>query len=248
MESIDFASPWRRDSHTKRRSADGRVDRKDLSRVIHRSKKDLVYQILKDAVIDRRWHPGEKRSFEEISSMLQVSRTPVAEACKLLEKEGWVIIRPQVGVEVAPLSQEEILENLKIRGALEGLAGTEAIQHLREKDFEKLRQILTLMESTQKTNDFQKFIEWNQSFHHMIYQATKMRQLIKTLDQYWDHGKRYRGFYKHLPNVLAESNRRHRKILAALKAKNKEIVRTELEKDSWKFGEKLSRYFFNGKP
>jgi DNA-binding GntR family transcriptional regulator len=165
-----------------------------------------------------------------------------------LEKEGWVIIRPQVGVEVAPLSEEEILENLKIRGALEGLAGTEAIQHLREKDFEKLRQILVLMENAPQNNDFQKFIEWNRAFHRMIYQASKMGQLIKTLDQYWDYGKRYRGFYKHLPNILAESNRRHRIILAALKAKNKEIVRTELEKDSWNFGEKLSRYFFNGKP
>ena len=225
------------------RSSGEIMDRPTLGTILHRSKKELVYQILKEAVIDRRWHPGEMRSFIEISNLLKVSRTPVAEACKLLEKEGWVIIRPQVGVEVAPISIGEIIENLKIRGVLEGLAGLEAMNFLEEKDFENLRQLLKLMETTPKKSEFEKFIEWNQVFHRMIYKASRMEQLIRILDQYWDNGKRYRAFYKHLPNILADANRRHSKILNALKTKDRGLVRAELEKDSWDFGQKLSKYF-----
>jgi len=233
----------KKDFRSKPGSLGERMYGQDLGEIRHRSKKDLVYQMLKEAVIDRRWHPGEMRSFIEISNILKVSRTPVAEACKLLEKEGWVIIRPQVGVEVASISKEEIIENLKIRGVLEGLAGSEAMNHLKEKDFEKLRQFLKLMESTQRKREFEKFIEWNQAFHRTIYKASRMEQLTRILDQYWDNGKRYRAFYKHLPNILAEANRRHSKIVNALKTKNEGLVRAELEKDSWEFGEKLSRYF-----
>jgi hypothetical protein len=42
--------------------------------------------------------------------------------------------------------------------------------------------------------------------------------------------------------ILADSNRRHGKILNALRSKDEGLVRAELKKDSWKFGKKLSRY------
>jgi DNA-binding GntR family transcriptional regulator len=214
----------------------------DIGQVEHRSKKELVYQILKDAVIDRRWTPGEKRSFSELSALLHVSRTPVAEACKLLEKEGWVIIKPQVGVEAAQLTREEITENYKIRAALEGLAGTEAIKHLREDDFRKLHELLAEMEAAEPKKDYAQFYEVNRVFHRLIYQASQMGQLIRTLDHFWDSGKRYRFFYRHLPNPLEDSNRYHRRILAALKAKDVSLARSFLEKDTLEFGKKLRRY------
>jgi DNA-binding GntR family transcriptional regulator len=214
-----------------------------LFKIDHQSKKDLVYQTLKDAVIDLRWRPGEKKSFNEISGLLKVSRTPVAEACKLLEKEGWVIIRPQVGVEVAQLSAEEIEENFKIRGVLEGLAGLKALQHLTEADFLTLEHLCSEMEeASQKNNDLPTFIEKNHSFHKLICEASKMTELLKVLQHFWDNGKRYRVFYKHLPNVLKDSNQNHMEILSALKGKDVLSVRSKLEKDSWEFGEKLTQY------
>jgi DNA-binding GntR family transcriptional regulator len=215
----------------------------DIGKIEHRSKKELAYQILKNAVIDRRWNPGEKKSLSELSALLDVSRTPVAEACKLLEKEGWVIIRPQVGVEVVHLSREEIWENYRIRAVLEGLAGTEAIQHLQDRDLRKLQQLLAEMEAAEPKNDYARFYNVNRVFHRMIYQASKMSQLIQTLDHFWDSGRRYRFYYRHLPHVLEESNRTHRKILAALKTRKVSSVRTFLEKDTLDFGKMLTRYF-----
>jgi DNA-binding GntR family transcriptional regulator len=218
----------------------------EISKINHRSKTDLVYQILKDAVIDLHWRPGEKRSISDLSALLNVSRSPVAEACKILEKEGWVIIKPQVGVEVAQLSKEEIEENFKIRGVLEGLAGMVALPHLGKTDVSSLQQHLTDMEKAQKNKDLSSFIEQNHAFHRLICQASKMPQLINILEHFWDASKRYRVFFRHLPNVLEDSNMNHKKILSALKEGNILSLRMAIEKDSWDFGEKLTKYLAKG--
>lgn len=208
----------------------------------HYSKKDLVYQTLKDAVINLRWKPGEKKSFGELSQLLKVSRSPIAEACKLLENEGWVIIKPQVGVEVAQLSGDEIAENYKIRGTLEGLAGMLALPNLKETELVALQQHLLDMERAEKNDDLLFFIERNEVFHRLILEASKSIQLINILKHIWESSKRYRVFFRHLPNVLKESNQYHARILSALKEKDTTFLRLNLEKDSWEFGEKLSKY------
>jgi DNA-binding GntR family transcriptional regulator len=213
----------------------------------HHSKKDLAYQTLKDAVIDLRWRPGERKSLGELSSLLKVSRSPIAEACKLLEKEGWVIIKPQVGIEVAQLSGEVIAENYKIRGTLEGLAGMLALPYLKEIDFLALQEHVEDMEKAQKNEDLSFFIGRNEAFHRLICEASKSIQLINILTQIWESSKRYRVFFRHLPNVLKDSNNYHAKILSALKDRDVTSLRSNIERDSWDFGEKLSKYLYQGK-
>jgi DNA-binding GntR family transcriptional regulator len=221
----------------------------DIARVQHLSKKDLVYQILKDAVIDRRWRPGERKSFNELSALLHVSRTPVAEACKLLEKEGLVTIKPQVGVEAAYLSLEDLNENYRIRCVLEGLACTEAVKHLTDGDHAELDRMLAEMQEAEKRDDFPRFYDVNRAFHRLIYQSSRMPQLIRVLDLFWDSGLRYRFFYKRLPSVLEDANRHHREILKALKAGKKSKIQSCIEQDFMGVWSKLSAYFQkNGLP
>ena len=214
----------------------------DIMKVEHKTKKELAYSILKDLIIDGKWRPGERKTFSEISELLSVSRTPVAEACKMLEYDRWVIIKPQVGVDAVSPTKEEIAENYKLRAVLEGLAGAEAIPNLQKKDFDILEQKLTRMIQTEAKDDFSTFYKVNRSFHEYIYKASHMAQLVKTLDYFWDRAMRYRFYYKHLPNVLVDSNHHHREILSNLKSKNVGLTRSSLERDSLDFGQKLTDY------
>jgi DNA-binding GntR family transcriptional regulator len=211
-------------------------------KIEHKTKKELVYNILKDLVIDGKWRPGERKTFSEISELLNVSRSPVAEACKMLEYDGWIIIKPQVGVEAASPTCKEISENYKIRAVLEGLAGVEAIPHLRDNDFEILEKKLSEMIKTEANNDFATFYKVNRTFHEHIYKASNMAHLIKTLDYFWESAMRYRYYYKHLPDVLVDSNNHHKEILSSLKSGNSDLTRSYLEKDSLDFGRKLTYY------
>jgi len=212
-------------------------------KIEHKTKKELSYSVLKASIINGKWSPGERKSISEISELLNVSRTPVAEACKMLEYDGWVSIKPQVGVEPIKPTIEKIAEIMKIRAVLEGLAGMEAIPHLGKKDLEILEQKVVEMNEAESNNDYLKFWKVNRSFHKYIYKATKMVQLEKTLDYYWDSMSFFR-FYpnKHLPNLLEHSNKYHRNILSALKSKDANAARSSLERDSLDFAEMLINY------
>ncbi len=213
----------------------------DIMKIEHKTKKELAYSILKSLILNKKWNPGERKTFSEISELLDVSRTPVSEACKMLEYDEWVEIKPQVGVEPIMPSIEKIAEIMKIRAVLEGLAGMEAIPHLGKKDFEILEQKVTEMIETESNNDYLKFSNVNRSFHKYIYKATKMVRLAKILDHYWD-SMNFFHFSENLPNLLKHSNIHHRNILSALKSKDANAARSSLEGDSLDFAEILIDY------
>ena len=212
-------------------------------KIEHKTKKELSYSVLKASIINGKWSPGERKSFSEISELLNVSRTPVAEACKMLEYDGWVIIKPQVGVEPIMPTIEKIAEIMKIRAVLEGLAGMEAIPHLEKKDIEILEQKVAEIIESESSNNYLKWWKLNRSFHKYIYKSTKMVQLSKILDYHWDSMNFFRIYpNKHLPNLLEHSNKHHRNILSALKSKNHSAARSSLERDSLDFAEMLINY------
>ena len=61
-----------------------------------------------------------------------VSRTPIKEALKLLEAEGWVEITPRQETRVIPFGIAEIQETLSIRIAMEGIAIKLCMQHMND--------------------------------------------------------------------------------------------------------------------
>lgn len=65
--------------------------------------------------------PGRRVLEQEVSAEFGVSRGPVREALRLLEKEGLVTILPRRGAQVTRLTTAEVREIFDIRAALNGL-------------------------------------------------------------------------------------------------------------------------------
>lgn len=65
--------------------------------------------------------PGRRVMEQEISLEFGVSRGPVREALRLLERDGLVTILPRRGAQVTRLSIEEVREIFDIRASLNGL-------------------------------------------------------------------------------------------------------------------------------
>ncbi len=65
--------------------------------------------------------PGRRVMEQEVSAEFSVSRGPVREALRLLEREGLVTILPRRGAQVTQLSIAEVREIFDIRAALNGL-------------------------------------------------------------------------------------------------------------------------------
>ena len=77
---------------------------------------------------------------------MNISRTPVREALRLLSAEGFVKLIPNIGIVVNQISPQDLLDVLNVRLQLEIYAVTLAAQKVTEKDIENLKIIIRQME------------------------------------------------------------------------------------------------------
>jgi DNA-binding transcriptional regulator YhcF (GntR family) len=107
------------------------------------SRKDAVLHVLRTAIIEGRFGPGERLEPDRIAADLGCSRMPIREALKILENEGFVTCYPFRGTEVSRLRAEEVEELFAMRIALECLALARAVPNLTTDELAQMRGILT---------------------------------------------------------------------------------------------------------
>jgi DNA-binding GntR family transcriptional regulator len=87
-----------------------------------RSLSEQIADYLSEAILQGKYAPGQTIIEQEIADMFGVSRGPVREAFRILEREGVVVINPRRSINVTKLTLEEVAEIFEIRGHLFGLA------------------------------------------------------------------------------------------------------------------------------
>jgi len=80
-------------------------------------------------IVSSAYGPGQRILEQAIAAEFAVSRGPVREALRLLEKEGLVTILPRRGAQVTNLSVDEVREIFDIRAALNGLRDRQLAEH-----------------------------------------------------------------------------------------------------------------------
>lgn len=90
---------------------------------------DVIYNEIKERIINNIYQPGEKFDLDNISEELGVSRTPVSNALKALEKDGYVYIAQRSGSYVRKYSVGEIEALFEFREALEGVVVKKAVKN-----------------------------------------------------------------------------------------------------------------------
>jgi DNA-binding GntR family transcriptional regulator len=146
--------------------------------------REIVYEYLKRAILEKQIQPEERIIEMEYAQRFQISRTPVREALRMLEKDNLVEHIPRKGIVVrGMLSEIEILEIFEIRKALECLAARNAIVHATEKDVKKLKKNVEESKKAYNNNDSVRFYDLSGSFNALFLGLSKMPQLISMLDQ-----------------------------------------------------------------
>lgn len=92
-----------------------------LDKIDNRKLNEMVYEKIKESIIDNILKPGEKLNIEDLSKQLGVSRTPISNAMKALEMDNYVVIYPQSGTHVKELTEEELGIIYDLRELIEGL-------------------------------------------------------------------------------------------------------------------------------
>lgn len=192
--------------------------------------RDVVFNTLRSAIITGKLSPGERLMEIKLANELGVSRTPVREALRKLEKEGLVITTPRKGAEVAPINERDLREVLEVRKSLESLACQLAAEKITPEQVAQLREMNDSIAQAIEDKDTAAITQKDIEFHDVIYTITENRRLMDILHQLKEHILRYRLQYikdmKNKKNIVDE----HKKIINALEAHNVKTARREIER------------------
>lgn len=109
---------------------------------------DHVYRRLRQALLTQRVPPGTRLVETEIADRLQVSRTPVREALRRLESEGFAQRAAGRGLVSADFGPEEISDIFLVRAELDRLAARLACERAKPEQWDEPRALLTRMQHT----------------------------------------------------------------------------------------------------
>lgn len=150
---------------------------------------DQVYQTLLDAISDGSLPPGARITQEEIAEQMDVSRSPVLQALRLLKKDGLVQDAPGRGVLVAELDAEWIGNLYQVRGALDTLAARLAAERRAAID----PAIVANGRKAARGKDVKAMIDADIAFHTAIYKASGNPLIFETTQFHWVHLRRVMG-------------------------------------------------------
>ena len=136
-----------------------------------------VSNAIREAIVTGEYEPGQKLSETALSDHFQVSRTPIREALKQLEREGLVEIIPRVGTCVTKPTEKELRELFTMKEVMEGLAAGLFAERGDTDEIEKVRQAVANMEKALRTSDNKLYVEANSIFHDTILEGANNSKL-----------------------------------------------------------------------
>lgn len=182
--------------------------------VRYRTATQHVVECLREGIATGALAEGDALVQDEIALALGVSRTPIREALRLLEAEGWVQFSPHRGAVVATLSADEIRQIFEIRFALESLALRQSVPKLDETAF---REAHAILDELDREADIGRWVGLHRKFHLRLYAAASHRLLALIEDQY-DAVDRYLRLELLAMDNAADNSDEHRAILAACRS------------------------------
>ena len=180
---------------------------------------DRVVERIRLRIIDGDLLPGQHVHQQEFADMLEVSRTPLREAFRRLEAEGWLRLRAHHGAEVTALSFTEAEEIFSMRTLLETFAIRVSTLNHTDDDARVAWDMLEVR-PREMTRDASSptFDELNSQFHLLLYgfgRELLPRRLEQTISHLWARGMRYRQFYWSAGSAVERSLTDHRVIFEA---------------------------------
>jgi DNA-binding GntR family transcriptional regulator len=189
---------------------------------------EVIAQSLKEMIYEAELKPGQPLIQERIAEMFRVSRVPVRDALQLLVRMGIAVNIPRRGVIVRPLSRALLSDLFEVRKILEGAAVRAAVRQGTPEYFRRLEAILAQQTNCLKVGDVKRYARLDDEFHRALYDAVGNARLVELIFANWELIKQARSAStvvpKHGKAWIANSLRRHKRVLAALKRGGEEAA------------------------
>jgi DNA-binding GntR family transcriptional regulator len=206
------------------------IDQDTRSPLALRRQRPLVLEVrdeLERMILQGDIAPGERLNEYALAEQLGVSRAPVRDAARSLEREGLVTAVANEGVYVRKLSVEDALQLYDLRAMMAGHLCAVLASHADAAIKSELRTCVAQMERLIRAGDEAGYFEQNLAFHDRIAEAAGP-SAVRAARLYAAFGKEVRLLRRRVLNgaaALSQSNEEHDRIVAAIEAGDIEAAR-----------------------
>ena len=198
----------------------------------HLTLREKILENIRDAIISGSMTAGSRVSEPELAERHGISRTPIREAFRQLESEGYLTVIPRKGAVVAAFTAKDVEEFYAIKSILEGYAARRACEKLSDRDLARLQSINDRLSELAEHNDIKTFFKIHSDFHDMFIKAAdneKLRDLITSLVTRF---QRLRLTSLSMPGRMRISVQEHEKIIEAFRNKDAALAETLVRKNA----------------
>ena len=144
---------------------------------------EQVAHRLRQMLVENRIAPGAKLNERELSDELNVSRTPLREAIKMLAAVGLVELLPNRGAIAVELTEGDVLNTFEVMAGLEAQSGELAAQRITDAELTEIKAMHYEMLAAYTRSDLPTYYRLNASIHSAINTSAKNPVLTATYNQ-----------------------------------------------------------------
>lgn len=134
---------------------------------------EQVAQRLRQMLVEGAIAPGAKLNERELAELLNVSRTPLREAIKMLAAEGLVELLPNRGAIAVSLTEADVLNTFEVMAGLESLSGELAAQRITSQELAEIQAMHFEMMAAYTRRDLSTYYTLNSRIHQAINDAAR---------------------------------------------------------------------------
>jgi len=198
----------------------------------HLTLREKILETIRDAISSGLLKPGEKVAEPELAERFGISRTPIREAFRQLESEGYLTVIPRKGAVVVSFTSKEVEEFYAIKSILEGYAAHLACTKLSEKEIDKLSTINEKLKQLADEGDVKHFFKVHNDFHELFRKAADNAKLYDLISSLVGKFQRLRYASLSLPGRMHISVKEHAKIISAFRSRDADLAETLVRKNA----------------
>ena len=191
--------------------------------------REIAYEVLKKAIITGEIPAGERIVETDYADRLHISRTPLREALRKLERDGLVEYVMRRGVVVRAFTIEDVREIYTIRNALEMLTLPSIIENATPEDIQALREKLAEMDRLQEKDDVEGLSPLAREFHWMLTSISQQKRILRVIESQDEYIRRFSAMAIRQENRRSAAHQEHHRLVDYVEAKDLDRF-TELTK------------------
>jgi len=190
-----------------------------------RSLCNVAYQYILEQIISYNFEPSEPIKENEICSLLGISRTPLREALRRLEAEGFVTKVPNRGTFVRAYTQEDIEDDCDIRILFELYALKNCVNEVSDEEIEQVKELLL---AVNKDSSHEEYYLSDDALHSMITKYCRNVKMLSILTSLKVQLEAMQKLSAQTPNRLMKSRKEHLEILEAIERRDLPVAESLL--------------------